>query len=332
MLLPLLLACGPALESDLDPVHTTVGTDPGTATDSGTVPDSGTGTDSGTEPYLAEETVIEPSLDLDQIATAVTQAIASAKAVDGRVLFEGYRAGMQGRDAACPYTNPDYQTYYGVDYWYDACTAASGYSFNGYGYGYQYDPYWSGTVHYSDSAYLYGDAAITWPDGTTYTASGTASYTHYDESTYDYGVMSLYTFGLYEWDAPEAAGTWLADGLSTSLSVYAVDYRLWGSRLVVFDGGLSHMEGVVNAVVFDQLYAANAAYGSPCEAEPGGSVSLRDAEGEWYDVVFDGADYGSSTAFPPECDGCGHVWFRGEAIGDVCPDLGGLLQWEGWEW
>jgi hypothetical protein len=69
------------------------------------------------------------------------------------------------------------------------------------------------------------------------------------------------------------------------------------------------------------------ASGSECSSEPGGTVSVRDAEGEWYDVTFQGPVSGSSTSFPAECDGCGEVWFRGAPIGDVCPDLSTLQTW-----
>jgi len=322
MLLSFLLACGPAVESDLAPVKDPADPDP---TDPGeTAPED--------PPYVADEDAIEPLLGLDEVGAAVTEAVATAKMVDGSLLFRAYRAALDEASSSCPYMDPLYQELYSVDYWYDSCTADSGTSFNGYGYGYLYEPFWSGTYYYSDYAYFYGDAVVSWADGSEFVASGNASYTNYDESTSNYGVMSLYTFGQFSWDADEAAGTWLAAGVSASLSTYAVDYRGWGARMVVFDGGLSHLDGTTNAVVFDQLYAANQVYGSPCEMEPGGMVSVRDSQGEWYDVVFDGADYGSSSVFPPECDGCGHVWFRGELLGDVCPDLSGLLDWEGWSW
>ncbi len=319
-LLALLLACGESSENDLSPV-----VDPG-------ITEEPAATEPPDEPYIAEEDPIEPALSLDEVSEAITQVIATAKSIQGNVLFDGYAASLAGRSTSCPYTNPDYAELYGIDYWYDSCTASSGTVFNGYGYGYVYAPFWSGTYYYSDYAYLYGDAEITTPDGSQFTAAGTAYYYHYDESTYDYGNIQFYAFGEFGWDAPEAASTWLASGVSSTLTISATDYRLWNAKVVLFDGGISRLQGTANAVVFDRLYASDAGYGSPCEAEPGGMVSVRDDEGEWYDVSFDGADYGSDVAFPPECDGCGHVWFRGAYLGDVCPDLGGLLSWEDWSW
>ncbi len=33
-----------------------------------------------------------------------------------------------------------------------------------------------------------------------------------------------------------------------------------------------------------------------------------------------------------QCDGCGSLSFQGQAIGEICPDLGGLLAWEERPW
>lgn len=285
-----------------------------------------------TPPYVVDEDPVQPALTLDQVSLAVSDAIRTARWIDGTTLFSGYAASLAHRTASCPYTNPDYVELYAVDYWYDSCTTSDGTTFNGTGYGYLEDDYLSGATYYSNRDYFYGDATITTADGRRFLASGNASFTHYDDTTYDYGVISLSTFGTFTWDDPAADGTWLAAGVNTTFSVYAVDYRAWGGRILVFDGGVARLDGTTNAFLFDQLVAANATYGSPCEEEPGGAVSVRDELGDWYDVYFDGAAYGSDVAFPPECDGCGHVWFRGAWIGDVCPDLSLLLDWEEWAW
>lgn len=321
IVLPLLVACGTSLDQEVRPVKEGV-TDPATETTPDPVPD----------PYVAEDDPVNPALSLEQVAVAVTDAIGTAKLVRGSLLFEGYQTSLSGRSESCPYTNPEYSEYYGIDYWYDSCTAESGTSFNGYGYGWVDEPFWSGTYLYNQYAYFYGDANITTPDGSEYVASGNASLYDYTESTY-YGLhyLSFSAFGEFRWDAPEAAGTWLEGGLSTTLSIQAYDYTS-GARWMLLDGGLSRLEGEINAFVFDQLNYGNTAYGLPCPDEPGGSLSVRDSTGDWYDIIFDGADYGSATVFPPECDGCGHVWFRGEQLGDVCPDLSGLSNWEGWVW
>ena len=319
LLAGVLAGCQTAQDQDLAPVD--VATDP-----------AATETSPSDDPYIAEEDPVEPALTLDQVSTAVSAALANAKTIRGSTLFDAYAQILESRDADCPYTDPVYSEYYGIDYWYDSCTSGDGTEFNGYGYGYIYLPFVSGTYYYNAYDYLYGDAEVTSPDGSRFVASGYAGYYDYDEHYYyNYRILSFYSFGEFQYDGPGSEGTWLEDGLSSTLSVTAYAYDS-GAEWLYFDGGISRLSGEINAYVFDQFNAGNTAYGQPCPEEPGGSLSLRDSTGDWYDVYFDGAQYGATTVFPPDCDACGHVWFRGAYIGDVCPDFDGLLNWENWTW
>lgn len=327
MLLVLLAACGPS-DNQVSPVE-----DPqepqGQPPEE--VPEEDTATDEGPPPYVAEEDPVEPSWSLDEVSAAIGEAVLALRVVRGSDLFFSYQDLMGSRTSTCPYTNEDYAELYGYDYWYDSCTVADGTSYSGFGYGYVNSDFMSGQYHYDLSAYLYADLAITRSDGSIFNASGSASQSVYFDTYSNYAVNSFYAAGEFNWDAAEAAGTWLADGLSLSISETTLRYTSGGGYAYV-DGGVSRLGGLTDTVEFDQLYAANEAYGSPCELEPGGAIRVRDGEGEWYDVYFQGPTYGTSTAFPPECDGCGEVWFRGERLGEVCPELEGLYDWEGWSW
>ena len=68
-----------------------------------------------------------------------------------------------------------------------------------------------------------------------------------------------------------------------------------------------------------------------CPQEPSGTISVQGADGEWYDVVFDGPSFGETTD-PAVCDGCGTAWLEGMRLGEVCVDAGELLDWDGVPW
>lgn len=324
MLLVMLLACGSS-DTQVGPVHE--------PTDHpGTDPDADPGSDDGPPPYVADEDPVEPAWTLDEVSAAIGEAVDALRAVRGSDIFYTYAELLDSRSSTCPYTNDDYAELYGVDYWYDSCTVADGTSYSGFGYGYVNTDVVSGQYVYPLSAYLYADLAIGRADGSVFNAAGSASQSIYQDTYYGYEVNSFSAGGEFNWDAPEAAGTWLADGLSLSISELMLHYPGTEYRYVYVDGGVSRLRGMSDTVEFDALYAATAAAGSPCEAEPGGTIRVRDATGEWYEVYFHGPQYGTATSFPPECDGCGEVWFRGERLGEVCPDLAGLYDWEGWTW
>ncbi|MDP2308982.1 MAG: hypothetical protein Q8P18_23365 [Pseudomonadota bacterium] len=65
-----------------------------------------------------------------------------------------------------------------------------------------------------------------------------------------------------------------------------------------------------------------------CTLEPTGWLSLRDADAFWYDLVFLPADAETlDTGVSAACDGCGELYVRGVASGQVCVDLS--LAWDG---
>lgn len=315
MVLSLLLACG----------DITAGDPPEQPAPADTAGDD-SGDDTGDE-YIADEDPVAPSLTLDEVALAVSEGLTATHAMQPSLWFDAYDAAMAGRDAGCPYTNEDYQVYYGYDYWYDDCTSQGGTSFYGYGLGYHYVDYAaSSTTFYRHLGYWNGDARITRPDGTDLVSSGYAYLYDYDSLYYGSSGQYFEMYGEFRSDAPMHADTWLADGVSVSLLLSRYWYGTDNGSLQL-RGGLSHLEGVVNAVVFDDLFMLSEAHGSQCAIEPGGAVSVRETSGEWYDVVFHGPSAGSTLAFPAECDGCGEVWFRGALLGEVCPDLSTLTAW-----
>ncbi len=60
-----------------------------------------------------------------------------------------------------------------------------------------------------------------------------------------------------------------------------------------------------------------------CTAEPRGTISFRDADARWYDVVF-APKYNSNLEYESElsaCDGCGTVYWRGYEQREICLDF-----------
>jgi hypothetical protein len=289
----------------------------------------------GEEPYTPAPYIYEeespPSADLAaaDLESAIDAAVASVLALNAAPVFPAYHAAMAGAQSDCP----AYYDYQGSQYWYDQCSTDAGTSFSGYGFYQLYDDYDAGDGVVYDGESLSGVAQITTPEGYNFAAGGAAynlvAYSPVD-AEWRYTYFASVIQGAFAWDGPEADGTWLADGLAPDLSVaaYNTDYGNFAS----VDGGLSGLGGDVDTVVFDGVVLIDASLGSSCPSEPSGTVSVRDAYGNWYDVVFDGPPDLETTADPDLCDGCGAAFFHGEPVGAVCADFTPLLDWETAPW
>ena len=127
-------------------------------------------------------------------------------------------------------------------------------------------------------------------------------------------------------------GTWLAGDVAMAMSSYSFYNQSNGGKYIYFDGSVSDPGGTLSGVYMSELLMANADGGSDCVLEPAGLVSVRDHDGNWYDVEFHGSPYWGASVFPLECDGCGEAWYRGEYLGEVCPDFTPLTDWEESPW
>jgi hypothetical protein len=277
-------------------------------------------------PYIfPEEDAPVPTLAAADLEDAVASAVATVLDLDAAPIFPAYAAAMAGSDTGCPY----YYDYQGSAYWYDQCTADGGASYSGYSFYQLYQDYDDGAGNLYNGESIYGVARIDTADGHTFEAGGSAQLLVATASTYTY--YSSVIAGSFAWDGPEADGTWMAEGLSPDVTMVGYVVPAYGNYMQV-DGGVSGLGGDLDTVVFDAVTIFEESLGSTCPTEPGGVISVRDADGNWYDVVFDGpADYGE-VSDPALCDGCGSAWFRGEPLGEVCADFSALLDWEGSPW
>lgn len=277
-----------------------------------------------------EEDQGDPLLSLAELEQGVADGLGVHMLLDPRPFHQVYEGIRAHGDAGCPYYYDYYYETYGQHYWYDTCTTDDGTRFSGNGRSYSYSDYVSGDYTYDFLHYFYGSAKLTTPQGDTLTASGYShAYQglHTNGYTYTYQNMS----GDYRWDGPEADGTWLSSDLSLDIYMSISEHPTAG-KYVSLSSSLSGAQGPVNAMVMDGVVLYDEGRGSACPIEPSGTISLRDADGDWYDLDFHGPRAGATTVFPPDCDGCGEVWWRGQYLGDVCPDFALIMGWEEVPW
>lgn len=292
--------------------------------------DSGAAADAPYEPapYLVEEEdPPEPSFDADALADAIDQGLVAALAIQAEPVFAPYAQVMTAADAACP-------SYYEADgnvYWYDVCTSDAGTSFNGYSFYYLYDQYDGGDGILYDGQAISGVATVTEPDGHVFEAGGTAY--HLSGENADYLIWYSIVQGGFSWDGEGSEGTWLAGGLAPTMAMTAYYVKAMDGRAFMVEGGVSGLAGDFDTVVLDGIVVWSDNVGAACPEEPGGSVSVRGADGGWYDVLFDGEqEYGEGLPDPDACDGCGQAYFRGAPLGEVCVDFTWLAEWEVSPW
>lgn len=278
-------------------------------------------------PYLIEEEdPPEPAFSAEALGDAIDQGLQKALTITGEPIFPVYHEVMATADDTCP----AYYAYGENVYWYDYCYSEQGSLFNGYSFYVDYEAYEPGDGLTYWGGQLYGVAQVTTESGETFEAGGTAANV-YAESA-DYQVWQSIVQGGFNWTG-ESDADWLDDGLAPNLYLVAYYVPEVDGRAFALEGGVSGIEGELDTVVFDNILLYDEKVGGACPEEPSGTVSVRDADGEWYDVLFDGeGEYGQGLESPDLCDGCGDAYFRGQSVGSVCIDWTWLNAWEGAPW
>lgn len=280
--------------------------------------------------YVYTDDEAQPTVDLDHVQLALEDAADQLLLVDPTLWINAYTQAMAWEDYYCPYHYEDYLELYGYDYWYGGCETEDGGSYDGYAYGYQYtEPVDSGVFFYWSYGWLSGELGIEHPDGSALDLAGYFYTQDYEIAQNRY--QSSQMDGSIRWDGPGYEGTWLETGISANL-ILSSGFNESTGTYVSIDGGLSGYAGESTAVWFDGVYMAQESRGHDCEIEPSGVVSVRQTDGTWVDVIFDGAPYLGGEVFPAACDGCGEAWVDGVEVGEVCPDLSVLTGWTGRPW
>ena len=278
-------------------------------------------------PYVVDETSSPvPTADLAEIGSALQAGIEGIVELGAPPIRDAYNTVMTESSLICPgtFSGPD------GDYWFDDCTAASGATFTGYAFAYEaydlVDPYYGLTY---DTWYVFGAATLFTSTGQMLEIGGGATLNEYSDGVYTQWDTSLQ--GSFAWDGVGATGTWLEEGLDPDLFSTFIALPSLNQNGVYFDGGVGGLGPQAQwAVGWDTAALNDPLFGSSCQDEPMGEASVRAADGSWYDIRFHGSDeYGNTTG---PCDGCGDVFFQGEAMGEVCADFSSWLGWGDSPW
>ena len=271
---------------------------------------------------------------------AATVEAALADVVDGMLtigaapVLETYGALMDAADPACP-------LWYEQDgnvFWYAQCTADSGTLFDGYGFTNVYEDaelFGEGGGHW-DATVVSGAATIRDDAGHTFHLGGQV----YDGVGYGDDGRRLWVsnvLGGFAWDGAGAEQSWLGQGVSPGLLLYAIRYPEAAGlgvtgNYIYADGTVGGLGTASTGADLSEFALVSEALGAPCELEPAGTVSVRDAHGGWWDVVFDIESTDSGWAMTGDCDACGGVYRDGEYQGEVCADFAPLLDWTERPW
>lgn len=275
--------------------------------------------------YEPPEVTLE-LLTAEQVRAALAPLLADPRLLNSGPVLAAYDRVMAESDDGCP-------SYYESDgdvFWYDYCTSSDGATYDGYSFYTFYDGESDGQTTWTGGE-LTGLATVHSADGYTFDAGGTALLASGVgvDGDYDYTLHYSYVLGTFTWDGPEADGTWMQQGADPDLLLYGVDYPGLDGRYLMVEGGISALDGDLSAVVFDELIAANAGAGIDCPMEPLGAISVRDAQGNWYALRFDGEGNGPRSH---ACDGCADLMFQDQDLGPICVDVSTWLDWEEAPW
>jgi hypothetical protein len=269
--------------------------------------------------YVFEESALpEPTATLAEVESALQEGLDRTMSVSAAPVQAAYEAAMAGSTAACPYV---YATPDGT-YWYDSCMADDGSEFDGYVFAYGIDGLWDPNYEMViDYWYAFGGATVTDAGGRVFELAGTALAYHGSGDGLEFHYSEV--GGTFEWDGPEADGTWLRDELDPDLITSAQSLTDVPGSYVLLYGGFGGFAGGW-AVAYDENLSFSESLGGRCDAELSGTVGVRAPDGSWYDVQFQGWDGVDPLYDGAGCDGCGEAYYQGEALGSVCVDLSTL--------
>jgi hypothetical protein len=277
----------------------------------------------------------KPALSREQVAAIATTGLRTFASLKPQSVVDLYTA-IAVHDENCP---EDYEeiTDAGTTAttWYsDGCTTAAGVSFSG---GARLEVFTrtdepgydvTGAVLSAED----GTIAVAAADGRSLTLTGYISWQHGTSSDGTDSAIEIYGHALA--DATSAAGNALLDG-SVSVQGAMYSYESDGEKEISGEGAISG-GGIGDAKAFS--FAGLGVYSSGCASEPMGTVSVRDANGFWHDIAFDGItmnDEDEPQFDQAACDGCGEYLAGGSPDGQACvsaSELAELLVWEEFAW
>ena len=262
--------------------------------------------------------------DLLAIASELEMVLQTLRYWNAQDVFASYDNALSYQDAYCPQS----YTVDGNSFWVGGCQSSQGMRFDGYLFANVYEQsnfFQDGNIW--DAQVLSAASDMVYPNESQVHFGGSATLAqgqHVDG--YDLFFSSIVGSFLDE----SMADSWLLDGTSHTLMMYAVHFS--DAALPIngfYVNGSVKWTGAVTAVEFRQMATYSAYIGFPCQEEMLGQMGVRDDQGRWLDIAFDVAEDWSLLG---ECDGCGTVTYQGESIGEVCMDATVLLDWTEEPW
>ncbi len=183
----------------------------------------------------------------------------------------------------------------------EGCTAGSGYWYQGVGSaaGAWLDDDGDGIPEGYLEA-MKTDGSMRDAEGNTFQFGGDMNF-YFSGEPMGEGTFEARFLGTYAYPAAEAP--WLVQGASSALYVDGTlnDRSEW---TMTMNGGFTVAGASVSFI--------DATVNLGCAPFPTGTVGIRDAEGYWYDLIYD----------ETTCDSCGEVWFdHSQALGRACVDI-----------
>ena len=269
-------------------------------------------------------------LSTEEMAVGITSALAAIYSIDPELLYDAQDSAATQMSDTCPnaLSNGDSEN------WFGQCDTDDGAQFSGSVDYTDLGSYSQGRYSYTDYVLWIGTAIVNYSDGNSLWAAG-RSEQYIRRNTENSNKEAYHEIrGNYTWSHPGAQGSWIEKSYGLVLTLEGWQYASGGTAVAI-NGSITGTEGASSTwkfsdfLLYDQDDSGEA---SSCALEPSGVISAQDADGHWYDVHFHGPGTTDAASFPPDCDGCGQLYFHGEVIGDVCPDFSAVLDWDGAPW
>lgn len=244
----------------------------------------------------------------------VLEALAGQSAYRPASFFGVYAEAMLQADASCPRSDGD-----DLSAWEDPCVTELGVDFHGHAAEERY----TGTVNGEGDIearqsvagvfQIEGDGPLLWAGGEAVWSE--ARHEGTNAADFSYTNTLNYLSGAWLSGAADAA-SWLTSGLTIDLQTTAITADT-GGRCLGIEGAVPTQ---TSTVYFDIL-ACDADFGMGCAMERAGSVFFRTPAGAWLEIRFDGARFPDWDFDAAACDGCGTLFWEGQAAGPLCLDV-----------
>ena len=265
-------------------------------------------------------------IDFSALETEANLFISQLRDYHSHPIIDSYYTALELSDESCP-TRYEMN---GNAFWYGYCYSDQGLYFDGYLFFNvfsQTDLFGDGTLW--DVEFLNASTDLQTDENRRIHLGG-AAYRATGISTRGDPTFLSVMNGSFQDDGSQV--TWLQEGQSPTLTLYGVAYDIpnLGSRPFFFvEGSLAVAGENLSAIAFDQFQVLSPEFGSACPQESMGTLSLRTRSGAWIDVLFDVEPDGTLSG---ECDGCGLAYSDSGEVGEICVDIGGLVDWRESPW